>query len=150
MYCIQVVVEHLRHLDTTVVLSLVKARADYSPSGLTSSTSMTRSSTAQTTINWTKHLENIYSSFKNDSPLPWEGRKHITIMSFAESTKASSGSSTLGPITLRKLTAVSGGSTQFGGINSHSSGIDGGRSLRRGSNTAAMMGVIKEGLTSDS
>jgi hypothetical protein len=93
----KVVIENLRHLDTAIVLSLVKARSDYSPGG-----SITRIGAP----NWTKQLEDVFSSFKGDISLPWEGRKPVTILAFSESARAGSGSQTLGPSSLRKSTMM--------------------------------------------
>jgi hypothetical protein len=93
------VVESLRHLDTAIVLSLVRARYDYSP-GMSSAISRSTG-----TITWVKQLEDIYSMFKGEILLPWEGRKALTILAFAESAKA--GTSVLGPSSLRKSSVLS-------------------------------------------
>lgn len=95
----KVVVEHLRHLDTAVVLSLVKARSDYTPGG----SLVTRSANSGS---WSKQLEDVYPFFKGDICLPWEGRKSITILTFTESAKAGPGNQLLGPLTLRKASLL--------------------------------------------
>lgn len=83
------VMEDFRHLDTEIVLSLIKARTDALPP-------------SQNPIHWTKELANHYSSFRRDDLLSWETKKHLTVVSFSESTAAGSNSSILGPKTLRK------------------------------------------------
>lgn len=92
---LQYVVENLRHLDNAIVLNLVKARSDYSP---------TLAMTLSGATTWTKQLEDIYSAFRGEILLPWENRKHITIMAFTESSHA--GPSTIGPSTLRKSPTI--------------------------------------------
>lgn len=89
--------EDLRHLDTAVVLSLVKSRADYSPGG-----GMSRVGAGS----WTKSLEDANSIFKGDILLPWEGRKSLTILAFSESAKVGQGSQSLGPLSLKKVSLL--------------------------------------------
>eukprot|EP01035_Chromulina_nebulosa_P017055 gene17055-22565_t len=83
----KIIIENLRHLDTAIVLSLVKARADFSPKGCA----------------WVKSLNNAFGQIRWDNQLPWELKKNMTIVSFAESAAEGSNSQALGPITLRKL-----------------------------------------------
>lgn len=108
--------ENLRHLDTAIVLSLVKARSDYSP---------TIAMTLSGATTWTKQLEDIHCVFRGDIALPWENRKHNSIMTFTESNTA--GPSTLGPTTLRKSptlgTAPSNKSTRDGPLQGFQSGF---------------------------
>lgn len=84
----KMVIEGLRHLDTRVVLAIVKARSDSAVKGQ---------------HHWARQLSAVYGNTnKWDSPLPWELKKNMTIVTFAESAAAGSSSQALGPITLRK------------------------------------------------
>ena len=86
--------EEFRHLDTNIVLSLVKARADVN----TFASTFTGG-----TVDWFKELSSIYNYFRWDDLLPWEAaKKNMTIISFAEAASSGLGSQNLGPITLRK------------------------------------------------
>jgi hypothetical protein len=44
----------------------------------------------------------MYNNSKWDAPLPWELKRNMTVVSFAESAAAGAASQALGPITLRK------------------------------------------------
>jgi hypothetical protein len=82
----QIVIESLRHLDTAIVLALVKARSDFNKGN----------------ASWTKKLSDAFGTIKWDAALPWESKKINTIVAFAESAAAGSSSQSLGPSTLRK------------------------------------------------
>lgn len=86
---VRVVTEELRHLDTAVVLGLVRVRADFN-SVLTGSNS-----------SWAKALSSKYLNYKWDTMMPWEGRKAVTIVSFREAMN-SAYSTKMGPKTLRR------------------------------------------------
>lgn len=75
--------QNLRHLDPTIILALIKSRADY------------------TKAPWAKTLSTMYGSVALDAPLPWEIEKNLTVMTFAES---SASNSRQGPKTLRRST----------------------------------------------
>ena len=86
--------EEFRHLDTNIVLSLVKARADVN--------TFTSSFTGNN-VDWFKELSTLYNYFRWDEMLPWEiAKKNMTIISFADAASTGSGSQSLGPNTLRK------------------------------------------------
>lgn len=100
----------MRHLDTAIVLALVRCRADFT----------TRNQSDQ----YTKILGSTYSNFKWDAPLAWEGKKPLTVMAFNDAfslilSNASNPHGTtsnmnqqnhyirvLGPKTLRKSSAM--------------------------------------------
>ncbi len=102
--------EEMRHLDTAIVLALVKCRSDFS----------TRNQSDQ----YTKILGSTYSNFKWDAALAWEGKKPLTVMAFndafslilsnaANPTAANSNANqhnhyirVLGPKSLRKSSAM--------------------------------------------
>lgn len=70
---------------------MARARFDYSSRGSVN--------------HWTKTVTSIYPSFKNESVLPWENRKPITIVTFNEII-AKENSNQMGPITLRKSSSA--------------------------------------------
>jgi hypothetical protein len=86
---VRVVTEDLRHLDTSVVLGMVRVRVDFH-NVLTGGTSA-----------WAKLLSVKYLNYKWDTPLPWEGRKPVTILSFRDAMGNAS-SNKMGPRTLRR------------------------------------------------
>lgn len=81
---VKVIIEDLRQLDPTIVLALVRARTD---------------SYARGANHWSKVLMETHGSIRSDAPLPWETKKHTTVLAFQESF---SNSANIGPTTLRK------------------------------------------------
>lgn len=87
----KVITEDLRHLDTSIILGLAKARQDFNQRGAD---------------NWSKELSATFMNYKWDVSLPWENKKPLTVLTFTETYVASSsGSNTMGPLTLRKSSA---------------------------------------------
>jgi len=81
---VKVIMEDLRQLDPTIVLALVRARTD---------------SYARGASHWSKVLMETHGSIRADAPLPWEVKKHTTVLAFQESF---SNNASIGPTTLRK------------------------------------------------
>ena len=81
----KIVVENLRHLDTIVVLALLRARADFTTRGGSNF--------------WTKKVGSAYGFSKWDHMLQWEKRKVVSVMSVIETA---ANTDPLGPVTLRK------------------------------------------------
>ena len=81
------VLEDLRHLDTHVVMALVRARADYV--------------SQKFGRHWTRDLQAVYPLFHADPPLPWE----TTDKKSSATTAGLAATSIGGPPTLRKTTA---------------------------------------------
>ena len=81
---VKVIIEDLRQLDPTIVLALVRARTD---------------SHARGANHWSKILMETHGSIRADAPLPWEVKKHTTVLAFQESF---SNNANIGPTTLRK------------------------------------------------
>lgn len=81
----KIVVENLRHLDTIVVLALLRARADFTTRGGSNF--------------WTRKVSTAYGFSKWDHMLQWEKRKVVSVMSVIETA---ANTDPLGPVTLRK------------------------------------------------
>lgn len=86
----RIVTEDLRHLDTSVVLGLVKLRSDF------------QNPITGTTNAWAKALSTKYLNYKWDTMLPWEGRKPVTVLAFREAMSGGNAGQKLGPKTLRR------------------------------------------------
>lgn len=102
---VRTVNEEFRHLDTTVVLCLLKARADSS-----GASSGSRSGANGSHVHWTKEIAAHYKFFRwgEDCLLPWETRRgsmQMSVMAFSEVVTAGPSAVTLGPSTLRKTGA---------------------------------------------
>mmetsp|Transcript_12211 Transcript_12211/g.18463 ORF Transcript_12211/g.18463 Transcript_12211/m.18463 type:complete len:1084 (+) Transcript_12211:93-3344(+) len=78
---VKMVSEDLRHLNTHVVLSLLKSRVDYGPKA-----------------EWYTPLSEIFAAIKWDTPLPWEGKNAST-----GKESFSNNSERIGPHSLRKV-----------------------------------------------
>eukprot|EP01038_Epipyxis_sp_PR26KG_P005958 gene5958-8211_t len=86
---VRVVTEDMRYLDTAVVLGLTRSRLDFA--------------NRSHPDHWSRILSLKYSNYKWDSPLPWEVRKQLTVLSFADSM---TNSQSLGPMSLRKTSSM--------------------------------------------
>lgn len=91
------ITEEFRHLDTSIILSLVKARADIN-------TTVQSENRNKPPVNWYKELVTRYAYFHWEDPLPWEAKKSNTLFNDNNSSLMNKQEAiSLGPATLRKV-----------------------------------------------
>jgi len=89
--------EEFRHLDTNIVLALVKARSDFNSIAV---------GAAGNSLNYAKDLGALYSYFKWEAPMYWETNVKQYVLADLPALMASS-SASRGPVSLRKAAGSS-------------------------------------------